>query len=265
MSCRSISATKLQTYHRCPKSYWFRYEVGVKSAAFFNSAALGTALHQALADIYSDWHYLEPIPALDWIHDCWEQNTSGLSPAQVEEGGKILENYYEKFIASEVAIHRPLAVEGKIQGTLRVENLEFTITGRFDRLDYTESGLELIDYKSTKEIKLPHPAEIDLQMGLYYLALEQHYCQGLQKLSLLYLRQGKKIDFDASTQQKQRVKEAIAHIALQLRKDDEWEPTPGEHCNNCAYSRYCHAVSDHPEPVPEATRATTGLQLALNV
>lgn len=265
MGCRQISATKLQTYHRCPKSYWFRYETGLKSPAFFNSAALGTALHQALADIYSNWHYLEPIPGLDWINECWEQNLDGLSPAQAEEGRGILENYYHKFIASEIALQRPLAVEGRIQGILRIKNLEFIITGRFDRLDYTESGIELIDYKSTKEIKLPHPAEIDLQMGLYYLALEQHYQHGLQKLSLVYLRQQKKIDFDASPEQKQRVKEAIAQIAIQLRTDNEWEPTPGEHCYNCAYSRYCHAVSDRPLALPETVRTTTDLQLALNL
>lgn len=54
-----LLATKLQTYHRCPQAYYFRYELRLKTAAFFGSAALGTALHQALAQVYRDWHYLE--------------------------------------------------------------------------------------------------------------------------------------------------------------------------------------------------------------
>jgi putative RecB family exonuclease len=71
-------------------------------------------------------------------------------------------------------------VEGNIQGILRVQNLEFKISGRCDgrganrlrhRIDYVEDGLELIDYKSTRAVKLPNPDEIDLQIGLYYLAL----------------------------------------------------------------------------------------------
>lgn len=129
-----LSATKLQTYHRCPQAYFFRYELGLKSATFFGSTALGTALHQALAQIDRNWHYQDPLPMLDWLHHCWEQNSGSLSPAQIEEGREILENYNNKFIAQEVALHRPLAVEGNIQGLLRVQSLEFKISGQNQKL-----------------------------------------------------------------------------------------------------------------------------------
>jgi putative RecB family exonuclease len=90
-----------------------------------------------------------------------------------------------------------------------------------------EAGLELIDYKSTKQINLPQPAEIDLQMGLYYLALEQRYDSGLRKLSLLYLRSGEKISFDASPKQKQQVEVMVGEIGCRLRTDALWEATTG--------------------------------------
>lgn len=260
-----ISATKLQAYHRCPQAYYFRYELGLKTAAFFGSAALGTALHQALAQVYRDWHYLEALPPLDWIHYCWQQHSGTLSPTQGEEGGEILENYYYQFIAKETALHRPLAVEGKIQGHLRVENLEFKIIGRYDRLDYTEDGLELLDYKSTKEVKLPIPAEIDLQIGLYYLALEQRYRQSLQSLSLLYLRTGEKVTFEATAEHKLLVESTVSELAWKLRTDEEWEATPGEQCDRCTYSRYCGAVQDHPEPLPNSTKTNRQMQLVLNL
>ena len=89
-----LSASKLQTYHRCPQSYYFRYELGLKTAAFFGSAALGTALHQTLAQVYRDWNYLDPLPEIGWIHHFWQQHSDSLSPAQVEDGREILENYY---------------------------------------------------------------------------------------------------------------------------------------------------------------------------
>jgi len=78
-----LSATKLQTYHRCPK-HNFRYELGLKTAAFFGSAALGTALHQALPGV-PRLALPEPIPELDWVHYCWH-NSQSLSPAQAQEG-----------------------------------------------------------------------------------------------------------------------------------------------------------------------------------
>jgi len=259
-----ISATKLQTYHRCPQAYQFRYELGLKTNAFFGSAALGTALHQTLAQVYGGWHYQEPLPRIDWLLDCWQQHTDSLSPTQVEEGKQILETYYQNFIASEVAIHQPLAVEGKIQASLQVVNLEFAIAGRYDRLDYLDDGLELIDYKSTKEVKLPSADEIDLQIGLYYLALEQRYRQSLRKLSLIYLRTGEKISFDATPEHKQLVETVTGKIAWQLRMDCEWQPKPGEQCERCTYSRYCSAVQDCPEPLPDDVRShQPQLQLVL--
>lgn len=260
-----ISASKLQTYHRCPQSYYFRYELGLKTAAFFGSAALGTALHQALAQIYRDWSYTEPLPKLDWISHCWQQHSSALSPPQVEDGREILENYYYNFIAGEVALRRPLAVEGKIQGRLQVANLEFAIIGRYDRLNYMEEGLELIDYKSTKEVKLPLPDEIDLQIGLYYLALEQRYKQSLQQMSLLYLRTAEKFSFDATPKHKQLVETTISELAFKLRTDELWEALPGEHCSRCTYSRYCGAVQEHPEPLPENVKTPRQIQLVLNL
>ncbi|AFY91177.1 RecB family exonuclease [Chroococcidiopsis thermalis] len=259
-----ISATKLQTYHRCPQAYQFRYELGLKTNAFFGSAVLGTALHQTLAQAYRDWYYQEPLPKIDWLLDCWGQHSDSLSPAQAEDGKQILETYYQNFIASEVAIHKPLAVEGKIQASLQVANLEFAIAGRYDRLDYLDGGLELIDYKSTKEVKLPKEDEIDLQIGLYYLALEQRYRQSLRKLSLIYLRTGEKVSFDATPEHKQLVEIVVGNIARQLRTDCEWQPKPGEQCERCTYSRYCSAVQDCPDPLPDDVRShQPQLQLVL--
>ncbi|MEL6137358.1 MAG: PD-(D/E)XK nuclease family protein [Cyanobacteria bacterium J06626_23] len=44
-----LSATKLKSYARCPKAYYFRYECGLSGQAAFASAALDTSSHAALA------------------------------------------------------------------------------------------------------------------------------------------------------------------------------------------------------------------------
>jgi len=259
-----ISATKLQTYHRCPFAYYLRYERGLATNEVFGSAALGVALHQTLARCHRDWHYQEPLPDLDWFHRCWQQHSDKLTAKQVTEGLEILENYYRTFIVSEPALNQPLAVEGKIQGHLQVENLEFLIVGRYDRLDFLEDGLELIDYKSSREVKLPEPEEIDIQIGLYFLALEQTYRQSLKYLSLLFLRTGDKIQFAATAAHQQQVRQMVSHLAVRLRYDRGWEPTPGAHCDRCAFARYCPAMNVNPVPLPQ-TRNKSQLQLALNL
>ncbi len=258
-----ISATKLQAYHRCPFAYYLRYERGLTSNEVFGAATLGIALHQTLAQYHRDWHYQEPLPDRPWLHHCWQQHSTDLSSNQVTEGMEILDNYYRSFIASEVAFNQPLAVEGKIQGYLKLESLEFLIVGRYDRLDFVPDGLELIDYKSGREVKLPEPEDIDLQIGLYYLALEQTYQQSLRYLSLLFLRSGEKIQFEATEAHRRQVEKVIGNLAMRLRYDRGWEPTPGEACDRCAFSRYCPAVTAHPVSLPE-TRNKSQLQLVLD-
>lgn len=260
-----LSAAKLQTYYRCPRAYYFRYERRLESAAFFGSAALGTSLHQALAQIYQDWHYQDPVPRLDWIEYCWSQQVGDLTPTQVSEGRNILRRYYYAFIANQSAMRKPLAVEGRIQGTLQVENLEFTLSGRYDRLDYLEDGLELIDYKSAKEVEQLESDEVDLQIGLYYLALEQRYQRSLRRLSLIYLRTGEKICYEATASHRRRVESVISDLAIELRQDREWMPFPGAQCDRCAYARYCPAMRVEPDPLPEDAQPERGLQLVLSL
>jgi putative RecB family exonuclease len=260
-----LSAAKLQTYYRCPRAYYFRYERKVESAAFYGSAALGISLHQTLAQVYQDWHYQDPIPRFEWLDYCWGQQTSGLSPNQISEGRSILQRYYDTFIASKSAMRQPVAVEGRIQGILRVENLEFVLSGRYDRLDYLDDGLELIDYKSAKEIEPSEPDEIDLQIGIYYLALEQRYRRELKRMSLVYLRTGETVSFEASPCHRERVESVIGDLAVELRRDQRWLPFPGNQCDRCAYARYCPAMREQPEPLPEAAKPAQGLQLTLSL
>jgi putative RecB family exonuclease len=260
----ALSAAKLQTYYRCPLAYYLRYERRLPGAAFYSSAALGTSLHQALAQIYQDWHYQEPIPTVGWIDQCWSQQSRGLTSNQISEGRSILRRYYHSYIANQSAMRRPVAVEGRIHGSLWAESVEFGLSGRYDRLDYFEDGLELIDYKSAKEIETLEPDEVDLQIGLYYLALEQRYKQCLKRLSLLYLRTGDKISYDATPQQKERVCSIIGDLAVQLRNDRRWLPYPGSQCDRCAYSKYCPAVQAEPLPLPEDAKPEPGLQLVLS-
>ena len=241
-----LSATKLKAYARCPKAYYFRYECGLNEQSAFASAALGTALHGALAQLYQDWHYQEPLPTTAWLRQCWEANAGGLIDKQLADGWLLMQQYYEREIVPLGVMQKPLATEGRIQGLLQVNGIEFKLMGRYDRLNFLADGLELIDYKSAKSPTLLSAAEVDLQLGLYYLALAQRYGRSLKRMSLLYLRTGERVSYEASEEHKQQVTSVISELAQGLREESEWQPC-GTQCGQCQYARYCPAVAQKPE------------------
>ena len=128
-----LSATKLKSYAQCPRAYYFRYEYGLKKPSVFGAAVLGTALHGALAQLYQDWHYQDPLPSEECLRYCWENQIGLLTATQVEEGWQIL--WFESELMPLGVMKRPLATEGRIQGLLQVNSLEFKLTGHNDRLD----------------------------------------------------------------------------------------------------------------------------------
>ncbi|ABW33404.1 RecB family exonuclease [Acaryochloris marina] len=259
----SLSATKLKTYGQCPKSYQFRYEHKLPSPTIFGSTKLGNALHAALANVYKDWNYAYPLPSLDWFAVCWQHHTSELTPTQIHEGWAALQLYYERYIAPLPQIRKPLGIETKVRATLQVRNIEFTLSGRYDRLDYIDDGLELIDYKTSKSVN--PPPSVDIQLGFYYLILEQIYKKALKRLSLIYLRSNEKLIYEVTPDHHQQAQSLIEDMAMKLRCDQEWKPVAGQHCDRCGYQKYCPAKNTRPEPLPQEAKEVTQVQLALGL
>jgi putative RecB family exonuclease len=259
----SLSATKLVTYKQCPQAYNFRYERGISAPGSFGSPDLGNALHQALAYAYRDYDYNDHKPTEEWFEKCWDKCVAKLSESQIQDGKATLKSYYKKFVKPLPVMPRPLGIESKIKATVQFENIEFALNGRYDRLDNANGDLELIDYKTTKNAIAPD--SVDVQFGLYYLALQQVYQQSLKRLTLIFLRAGESLSFEVTEAHQAQVQALISGLALRLRNDSEWEPTKGEHCKRCTYQKHCGAVCDRPEPLPEGERKLKLVQLALKV
>jgi len=84
-------------------------------------------------------------------------------------------------------------------------------------------------------------------------------------LSFIYLRTGERISFEVTPELKGQLKDTIGELALSLRADAQWEPAPGEQCNPCGYKRYCPAIEDKPEQLPETAKPASQVQLVLSL
>lgn len=262
----SLSATKLQAYSRCPRFYALKYHQHLPSRPI-RPPLLGKALHDALAEFHS-WPGWRGLPSLDVMHDCWIEvvvKFPQLTPTQQTEGWTILQKYFDQFISPLEQWQEPVAVEGRLDGRLHAVQVEFKIIGRYDRLERlpnqtATAQLHLIDYKTSKTVQTPKELEVDLQLGLYQMAITQRYGAALAKVSHIYLRSGDQVSFETRPEQKALVQAQIEELAHLLVSDQEFEARPGEHCRQCDFQQYCPAVSQTPEPIQEA-----GLRLQLSL
>ena len=80
-------------------------------------------------------------------------------------------------------------------------------------------------------------------------------------LSLLFLRTGDRVSYEASEAHKQQVQTVIGELAQRLREECEWQPQCGEQCDRCQYVQYCPALQPQPEPAVVPRK----LQLSLSL
>jgi len=262
-----ISATKLQHYERCAHSFSLKYLKRVPSRPI-RQPLLGKAVHQALAQFYR-WPGWKGVPALEVMQSGWQETLTlfpTLSPGQIAEGWRMLEQYHAQFVQPLEQWHEPLAVEEKLEGRLLVGSVEFKIGGRCDRIERLPSHrdvaqLHLIDYKTSLQPKVLSDLEVDLQLGLSQVAIAQRYGASLAQVSHIYLRTGEVVSFQTRPHQLQLVQSRVEELAYKLVSDEAFEPEPGDHCKACDYRQYCPAVSDRPQPVEKEVEMK--LQLSL--
>ena len=170
----------------------------------------------------------------NWI-DEWYENKN-----QKEEyyklGKKIVKDFYEEFVKNPPKIL-------KIDNTLALEmpfNLKIgghTLYGVIDRIDETEGGVAIIDYKTgnSKEKLVLSDKE---QLLIYQIAVEEIFKIKPKELIYYYLNDGKKASFLGSDKEKGRLKEKIIQEIEEIKKSD-FKATPGWQCGFCDFKDIC--------------------------
>lgn len=156
-----------------------------------------------------------------------------------ELGQDLLSRYYAQFIA---APPRPLAVEEDLAA--EVEGLP--VHGILDRIDELPSGgLEIVDYKTTKELSLRDAQESD-QLTLYQLLVEKNYAAPVEALTLYHLRSLTPLTSPA------RKEAAVADLTVRLGeaadgiRAQDYEPKPGPYCSRCEFRNLCPEFREIP-------------------
>jgi len=111
------------------------------------------------------------------------------------------------------------------------------IKGTVDRVDKTDEGIEIIDYKTGKS-KDRLTADDKDQLLIYQIALNAIFKKLPEKLTFYYLNNNKKMSFTSTEKERKELKEKLKE-KIQAIKESDFSPTPGWHCKTCDFKDVC--------------------------
>ncbi len=240
-----ISYSALESFKNCSLKYKFQNIDKIKEPKS-KEAVFGTLIHATLKFI----HAPQLIPpkleeALDYFSKNWN---SDVFEDELEDrnafaqGVAIIQDYYKKNNPSDFTI---VDLESRFQ--IEIEDKErhssHIISGIVDRIDKTEDGYEIIDYKTTKKMPSQEKVDEDLQLSVYLNAFLARYPKEADKLdkvtvSLYYLKHGVKLSSTRTLAQLQNAKQLFLDVIAEIEKG-EFVPNVTPLCDWCGFQKFC--------------------------
>lgn len=207
----------------------------------------GTAAHAALQFMFSR----DPLfPTLDevvnyfqtqWNKEC-KENTRVVSEAEFaaynQTGIEIIKKFYTanqpwnfSVLGLETFCHIPL--KDPQTGSNHM------ITGKIDRIDKTEDGIEIIDYKTSRRLPSQQSLDADLQLSIYSMGVLSRWPNLKSeniKLSLYFLRHDEKLSTIRSHETLENTKQEILGVIRsieQMIKTNDFPVYTTGFCNLC--------------------------------
>ena len=241
-----ISYSSLETYRNCPLKYKYK-EIDKLKEPKSKEAVFGTLVHSTMKFIY-DPAIIPPAieQALDhfsrgWNSEIWENELE--ERAAFSQGIEMLQKYYrnnDPKDATIVALESNFSLE--IENPLRQGEIH-TIRGIIYRIDKTENGYEIIDYKTSKKMPSQDFVDNNLQLSIYLKAFLTRYPKEVENItnitvSLYFLKHGVKLSSTRTLEDLQHVDNLFLEV-IGLIENGQFEAHVSPLCDWCGFQKVC--------------------------
>lgn len=239
----NTSYSALDTFLTCPMKYKYSQIDRIKTPKS-KEMVFGTLIHNTLKFVHTPG-ILSPTPeqALDffsknWNADVFEDDFE--ERAAFAQGVAMIQNYFKKNDPAKINI---VDLESRFQVEIGKESEKHIITGIIDRIDKTEDGYEIIDYKTTRKLPSQEKVDNDLQLSIYLGAFLKRYPKEIEnlgkiKVSLYYLKHGVKLSSQRTLEQVKQSEDLMIDLIKQI-EESKFEPTLSGLCDWCGYQNIC--------------------------
>lgn len=237
-----ISYSSLDTFLTCPLKYKFQ-EIDKIKVPKSKEAVFGSTIHSTMKFIHTPG-ILSPAldQAMEHFQNSWNPavfEDENEERAAFSQGIKILQDYYKKNNPVDFNI---IDLESRFQIEIGQED-KHIVSGIIDRIDKTEDGYEIIDYKTTKKMPSQDKVDNDLQLSVYLKAFLSRYPKEAEnldkiKVSLYYLKHGVKLTSGRTLESLQK-SEQLFLDTIKIIETGKFEPTISPLCDWCGYQNRC--------------------------
>ncbi len=235
-----FSFTQLATFEKCPLQYKFAHILRVPSRGkpFFS---YGKTMHNALYEFLMEidgkkgsFSALEAIYKRNWIDEWYDGKEE--KETYYRQGLASLKNFWRDFSARRPKIAR-IGGAPALERDFNLKINGYAITGKIDRIDEGEKGVEIIDYK-TGAAKDRLRSEDKMQLMMYQIATKEVFDLDSEKLTYWYLNESRPLSFSPGGQEIVEQRDKIAGIIDRIVKSD-FRAAPGWQCAWCDYKSIC--------------------------
>jgi len=246
-----ISYSALETYKTCPLKYKFQNVDRIKTPKS-KEAVFGTILHSTLNFIHTP-SMLPPTAeqALDYFSRNWN---SDVFENELEErsafsqGVQMIQDYYKKNDPTKTNIvdlesRFAIEIDTKIAQNETEKIQKHVVAGIVDRIDKTEDGYEIIDYKTTKKMPTQEKVDNDIQLSVYLQAFLKRYPKEIEnldkiKVSLYFLKHGVKLTATRTLEQLEKINALFLEVIKKI-EEGKFEAQINPLCDWCGYQNIC--------------------------
>jgi RecB family exonuclease len=233
-----ISHFKLSMFLECPLKYKYYYIDNLKEYCKPKPyQSMGISVHNALEAFFRQKRRtLEMLHTL--LRRYWVREGYSSKDEEREWGMRalsMLSNFYNK--------SDPNKEPEMLEAHFEVEFDGFCITGRIDRVDRTDTGYEIIDYKTGGTLT-QEEADKDLQMSLYWLGLYHQHNISADKLTFYFLKDVTKITTTRTREQIEEHKVFLKECAERMEDTESLKPRPNRYCHLCDFTLLCPVFTD---------------------
>ena len=229
----NLSASAIETYETCPLKFRLGRLDGIPQTASKPELVFGNIIHRVLQRFHDPGQELSQERILHLLDEEWKEGEFdyAVREEKFKEQGQEMLVRYTQYISQDP----PQVIKREEKFSFEMDSI--AIRGAIDRIDQTESGTHIVDYKTSKTFT---PAKSNLQLAIYSMYLEQLDDPDIGGLpgsaALYFLRDEEKPvrSHSFTSDQIGETKEKIIDVAAGIR-NREFTPAKGRHCDWCDY------------------------------